>query len=367
MESLKLKLRWFNFKLKVKQKLKKIFRYPQDNHEMLRRQKLLCLADIDKIRVVKPISINLPPILNGNTGTTYLPLNPFLVHSKAGYLAIVRTVNYLTRDKTYWPPVILDDGSMIKTRNFCLELNEELETTKQAEILEKLKYQVASEVSQGLEDIRLCRFDQKWWFTATSSELNQDCTSQMCLGYLEAETSDTPYAVEHLVKLTGEFTGKVEKNWLPFVHNEKLYLIYSIYPFVVLLPNLETGICEITAVEATPNFLEGYHGSSSPVPYDDESWVYLIRKRHWTSDESSDPLVYHHRLVKFNSDSQVTDISKPFYFKHYGIELCASILERENDLIFGIGIQDRQAWIFESDKASFWDAMLNQYSDWKSR
>lgn len=34
-----------------------------------------------------------------------------------------------------------------------------------------------------------------------------------------------------------------QKNWTPFVHDDKLYLSYSINPHLVLLPNLKTGEC----------------------------------------------------------------------------------------------------------------------------
>jgi hypothetical protein len=41
-----------------------------------------------------------------------------------------------------------------------------------------------------------------------------------------------------------------EKNWTPFVHESRLYFIYSFVPLVVLtLPNVENGECVVTYAE----------------------------------------------------------------------------------------------------------------------
>jgi len=38
--------------------------------------------------------------------------------------------------------------------------------------------------------------------------------------------------------------GPMDKNWVPFVKDNELYLIYSMSPFIVLKADLKTGICE---------------------------------------------------------------------------------------------------------------------------
>lgn len=38
---------------------------------------------------------------------------------------------------------------------------------------------------------------------------------------------------------------EAEKNWTPFIYNDKLLLEYTLQPHEILLPNLETGECEI--------------------------------------------------------------------------------------------------------------------------
>jgi len=50
-----------------------------------------------------------------------------------------------------------------------------------------------------------------------------------------------------------------EKNWTPFEWNNTLYLIYSISPFEVIRPDLDTGICEQVCISSPK--IDWKHGS----------------------------------------------------------------------------------------------------------
>ena len=57
-------------------------------------------------------------------------------------------------------------------------------------------------------------------------------------------------------------------------------------------------------------------------------------------------------------------LSLPFYFDHIGIEFCRSLSKSHNkkNLLFGIGIEDKEAWICEIDKKYIKYNMLKNIS-----
>jgi hypothetical protein len=153
--------------------------------------------------------------------------------------------------------------------------------------------------------------------------------------------------VEKLLLLNGPDPSRCEKNWLPFIKDETLYVIYSYSPFVIYQLDIETGDCILDlSYEPTYDFTQ-FRGSAGPIPFDD-GYLVLIHEVTYTSDQSR---CYLHRFVYLDHRFFVKKISKPFTFLHQGVEFCGSMTlnHEENQLILAIGIEDNKAYLCTVD------------------
>ena len=129
---------------------------------------------------------------------------------------------------------------------------------------------------------------------------------------------------------------RTEKNWMPF---DKKKVIYEVSPFIVKDIQLNQQE-EIPLTPLMKQMLEGYHGSTNGVPYND-GWLFLIHKNLTNK-------VLHRWMFLKGSSVQVTE---PFtFFKDAYIEFpCGLVLE--NGLLYvSLGVNDCQAFVLELEE-----------------
>lgn len=148
--------------------------------------------------------------------------------------------------------------------------------------------------------------------------------------------------IDKLVPLIGPDLNRCEKNWVPFLHEGLPHLIYSYDPFIVFQPQLETGACH-EVVRYTPEYdLSHFRGSAAPIRFDN-GYLMVVHEVSLTDDHSR---IYFHRFVYLDDNFQVKKLSKPFIFRHDGVEFCLSMTtdHANKNLILGVGVEDREAY-----------------------
>ena len=150
-----------------------------------------------------------------------------------------------------------------------------------------------------------------------------------------------------LIPLLGPDPNRCEKNWAPVVMDRELILIYSYDPFIVYKPNLSTGHCNKFLSYKPSHDLSSLRGSAPPIIFDG-GYLLLV---HEVSHMDDHTRRYYHRFVYLSENFTVQKISKPFIFKHSGIEFsCGMTLNHhENELIIGVGIEDNEAYLCRVD------------------
>ncbi|HEV8051124.1 MAG TPA: glycosyltransferase, partial [Parachlamydiaceae bacterium] len=194
----------------------------------------------------EPINIDLPVIREGSA-LNYLPMNPSIRKTEDGYNLICRTVNYLQIGAKHFQSLdILDPTNTVRTRNFFVEYDRDFNLLSQKEIIEELPREHVKFVNiEGLEDCRLFGFKGSDWFTCTTLDTNPNFTPQISLCKLEDERDGKRVHVDKFVPFMGPDLYRCEKNWLPFVKDGELHMIYSFDPFIVYKPGIEEKPCII--------------------------------------------------------------------------------------------------------------------------
>lgn len=288
----------------------------------------------------QPIEIDLPLIHKG-MNARYNPMNPSIYKTEDGYKLICRAVNYTQIGAKIFNTV--DPTGVFRTKNFLVHYDPDFNFLSQHEITETLsRERIRSFNVEGLEDCRLFEFGNRSWFTCTTFDTNPTGTLQISLCKLSDRTSTT-LPVESLLPLKGPDPYRCEKNWLPFIKDHALHLIYSSDPFIIYKPDLDTGDCE-TVLYYEPDYdFSRFRGSSAPISFDD-GYLMLVHEVSYLPEYHR---CYMHRFLYLDKNFIAQRLSKPFTFQHQGVEFCASMTldHSETKLILPIGIEDREAYL----------------------
>jgi len=298
----------------------------------------------------KAIDIDLPPIHEG-FASHYNPMNPSIKKTSSGYDVICRTVSYLQIGAQHFKSLDLFDPTSYNTRNFLVRYDSDFNLLSQQEIIEKLPRARRKSNVEGLEDCRMFEYKNETWFACTTSDTNPTGQRQVSLCKLEANRNGPAVHVEKLIPLFGPDPFRCEKNWLPFIKNNEVHVIYSYDPLIIYKP-------EIDVEEGRPSRQVGlqydnlkhdfsrFSGSAPPIEFDN-GYLLLVHETMYDNSQRN----YMHRFVYMDQGFNIKKVSKPFIFLHRGIEYCCgmTIDHSLTNLIMGIGIEDREAYLCTID------------------
>jgi predicted GH43/DUF377 family glycosyl hydrolase len=256
----------------------------------------------------------------------YKCMNPSIIKLENEYLMNLRVVNYTHSKGIYSSP----DG-IIRTRNFLLKLDDDLNIKESNEIIPPTFPRKCNIV--GLEDCRIFKYNNLIYFTCSTFENHYLNSAQVSLGIID---NDKIVKLNHLKT---NFTKTCEKNWLPFVRNDKIEIIYSSEPFTILNYDLSIKSSKNSLIK-TP-----FRGSATPIEFDN-GYLYITHDVYNNVDSER---AYVHRLVWF-VDDEIKKISHQFYFEKYQIEYCSGLCHGfSNDVLMTIGVNDERAYVYEVD------------------
>jgi len=295
---------------------------------------------VENIKNVHYLSMHVKtPFLSDWSIKRYLPLNPSIIKTDKGYTVNCRSINCVQ-----WYPdyLVLDGSKKTKTKNMFIEYDKNLNKYFESEVIENESIMYYQTPNQGLEDLRMVEFNNETYFSATSCQLTNLGIPKMCLGKFNSDHKKEVgnVMVDKVTLLQGPNENRAEKNWLPFVVDGELLLIYSFAPFIIYKPDLTTGKCT-EFINKDPGFdFSRFAGSAPPIAFAD-GYLLMIHEGIWR-----DRKYYVHRFVYLDKNFEITKVSEPFTFKHQGVEMCCGMVinHTEDQLIMTIALEDREAY-----------------------
>lgn len=281
------------------------------------------------------------PIIEEGFDERYHPMNPSISKTEDGYKVICRAVNYTQKDARVFNTV--DKTGVFRTKNFLVEYDKDLNLLREQEIIENLpREKIKCFNVDGLDDCRIFSFHNQSWFTCTTSDTNFYGNFQISLCKLEdKEREDNKFYVEKLIPLNGPNPYRCEKNWLPFVLSDRLFVIYQYEPFTIFEVNPESGDCDLVFENSPLHNFAHFRGSAAPILFDDGLLIIV----HEVVQDNDYSRRYLHRFVYINSNYEIERVSKPFIFLHQGVEYCCgmTLSHSGEDLVITIGVEDNEA------------------------
>lgn len=300
---------------------------------------LFYVENINNIKLI-PIKAKMPPLSDWSL-ERYRPCNPSIVKTNKGYIVNCRAVNYVQWTPAY---VVMDGTKVSKSKNVYIEYDKNLGKCFESIIEESPWLIQYNTMSKGLEDLRLFYYNDELYFTATSCELNKLGIPKMCLGTFEIKNDHEKQkliSVNEITLLEGPAVERAEKNWMPLVIENDLYLIYSFKPYIIYKHNFQTKKSKQFITKDPLCDFSRFAGSAPPIKFD-EGYLVMVHEGIWL-----DRKYYIHRFVYLDKNLDVKKISKPFTFKHTGVEMCCGMVidHNENKLIMSIALEDREAYL----------------------
>jgi hypothetical protein len=265
----------------------------------------------------------------------YIPSSSclFPVSNQNGFVeGIVRTVNYsISKQFVY---TMRDPNSVVRTKNYWAIINtNSIHDSKFYEITNDITPKRITHIS-GLEDLRMVEvLGGKKYGMAVDWENGKHNHPSVVITHFEKD-SDGKYFISKIVP-TMYKEDECQKNWVPFSMYGRLYAIYSHHPLTILEIEPESGVCDVVIQKYSQYNLEHIRGSSIPIQLSDGSWLIVVHEV-----MQLDTRKYVHRLLKYDKDWNLLDVTYPFYFQNLFVEFCLSLYVVENSLSIVFSTED---------------------------
>ncbi len=299
---------------------------PQYVKDQTHRNLIFYVENIKAMRTF-PLKIELPKYYNN--------MHSSIQKTDSGYTLICRAVNYRQRGASqFWTEDPQD--KTIRTKNYLVELDKNFRLQSQKELVDKTTQNPTWWCRfEGHEDCRLFTYNNEPHYICTTANTHPDNIAQSLAKISPDCTINT------LIPLHGPDPKRCEKNWLPIVQDDNLFVLYSYDPFTMLKVYPDSGKTE-TALSYTPNHdFSRFRGSCAPIPFDD-GYLLLVHEVVWNNER-----FYLHRFLQLDKDFNITKVTLPFTFNHCGVEYsCGMTLDHSgNNLILPISLEDSSAYI----------------------
>jgi tetratricopeptide (TPR) repeat protein/predicted GH43/DUF377 family glycosyl hydrolase len=271
--------------------------------------------------------------------------NPSIAADRDGFRAIVRTANYRLVDGRY---VSSDDG-VVRTLNYLVHLDRALNVERAGAVVERVdgppRYPT---VVQGYEDLRLVAVGDRWFATATACDRNPRRRCEMVLLEL-ADNAD----IVRAQLLEGPDPQRHEKNWMPFVVDGRLLLVYSVAPTVVFACDVDSGRLTAVSEHAAPQWARELRGGSPGLPVAGGRLFVVHEVIH-----PDRPRIYVHRFVLLDDALRLVAVSPRFSFTGAEIEMCLGLAARGEELLMTFGVHDGSAHVAIADREAVLDTLV---------
>jgi hypothetical protein len=253
--------------------------------------------------------------------------NPSIAADGDGFRMIVRTANYAVGRG------VLHREGILHNVNYLVTLDGTLAVTRIEPLLDETTGLIrhASQV-RGYEDCRLFEHDGVWYATATVCELNPVERREIALLTLDGAS------IVGIDVLQGPDPSRHEKNWMPFVHDGHLDLLYACEPTRVLRHDVGRGLTTTVAAHGGPDVAREFRGGSQGLPVAG-GFLFVVHQ----VDRSGPTVRYLHRFVRFDDALALTSLSPAFSFTGDEIEFCAGMARHGDDLVLSFGVGDAAA------------------------
>ena len=274
--------------------------------------------------------------------TAHSACNPSVISWQGKLLAVYKGINYKLRKGGYQGWYGGFSVPFSDSQNYLAVLSEDLEI-ESTSFIEDRHIRANSYAYNGIQDLRLFSWNGNLLCAGAAITHKPEPELggfrkiyRILLCELKGGT------LRPLLLLPGG--QDYEKNWMPWVRNGELRLIYAQDPYSIVKVE-RNAITEQIFPQARPE-LAGQSGGSCVIPFGDK-FISVIHRKYpgvLNNPAEGEALVaYTHSLVIYSADFDVLAVSPEFTFEGERVEFCCGIAIVGESVIFSYGVWDEEA------------------------
>jgi mannosyltransferase OCH1-like enzyme len=298
-----------------------------------------------KIDLSKQVNLN---ILGQNIDL--LSSTPTIIDLSNNYLINIRWINYNYNEdgsKKNIPKLWLSANSRLIVDASFNKISDEIFLKEN--YIEQTNYTFI-----GLEDIRIFKFNDDYYYIATYFDKNRNVPS-ICSGIYNIETDS--YNLKKNIILPKMYDLNririCEKNWSFVNYNNELCIVYYWFPLQIGKINYETNEMKIIEIKYNiPDFFKEARGSTCGTTNDNEIWFLLHKTQNAKriyKKKSTTYSNYQHFFAVFDLDMNLIRYSELFKFEDAKIEFCIGMIIKNNEIILSYSALDTKSVIATYD------------------
>lgn len=281
---------------------------------------------VDLLRLVKPD--------DKNWGAT----NPSIAYyPRKGYVVAFRSSNYIIAPNGAYLPNTPDN--QFHSRIWFAELDKDLKPKNLREI--DTSTVEGWGFDRGLEDPKLFYRDGQLYATVVTMEKGVTPYARMAVIKIDTKKN----CITEFQKLPGVDDQRPEKNWMLPIYEQSPNFDWIYGPNATV-----TGTLMTTWMTDNPE-VATLRGSSNLLPWGkDDGYLAVMHRTFANQSRIWDARVfgtkeaylrnYVHYFVEFDRHGMIVALSKGFQFHKPGVEFCAGMAERGDDLLISFGRED---------------------------
>lgn len=198
---------------------------------------------------------------------------------------------------------------------------------------------IPGDAGRGEEDPRLFRWrggDWAIWSIPMVHERHGH-SGQMAIARIEDEVAAPT------IPLLSPLDRVAEKNWVPVVDGDDLYVIHELAPKRVYAVQ-DSVLAPVTTIASSDRRLRRHSGSSAAIPWEG-GWL-IVTHRWAPTLPLAMPIphrFYTHYFVWLSADYHTKAVSRPFRFEVRGVEFCAGLGADDESVYLSYGVNDSRA------------------------
>ncbi len=274
--------------------------------------------------------------------TAHNACNPSVISRQGKLLAVYKGINYTLRKTGYQGWYGGFSVPFSDSQNYLAVLSEDLEIER-AGFIEDRHIRANSYAYNGIQDLRLFSWNGKPFCAGAAITHKPEPELGGFRKIYRILLCELKGGTLHPVLLLPGWQD-YEKNWMPWIRNNELHLIYAQDPYNILKIEQRT-ITDQIFPQARPE-LAGQSGGSCVVPFGDRFISVIHRKYPGVLNDPAEGealVAYTHSLVIYSANCDVLAVSPEFTFEGERVEFCCGIALVGESVVFSYGVWDEEA------------------------
>ncbi|MDE2211931.1 MAG: glycosyltransferase family 2 protein [Betaproteobacteria bacterium] len=285
--------------------------------------------------------------------------NPSVMAVEGGWLVLVRALDPVPHAGSPQP--------YLSSENWLIRYDADLQPVSTVRLKDDAVRASCPVAENGLEDGRLFEWSgQLWVLFSGLQRQDRAFLNTMVLARIEGDCLTDP------VVISSPKRQSREKNWMPWVRDGELLLIYSTQPLEIYRfdgSGLQLVHQGAMAFKGVPGLMSG---SSQVIPWG-ENFLAVTHHRNLAPlatrlvqkyvthdpDYQRKKVRFSHYLLLLDRNFNIRGQSRAFHFETEGIEFCAGLACKDGRVLISYGVMDEKAHLLDLEPAWI-DRLLKQ-------